>query len=974
LTLPGFWFAAPLALLLCAWTIVLWRRDDGVLSRTRRFISLALRLVILTSLVLVLAGATLVRPVDRQAVIFVVDVSSSMDGVRNAETTFIQGALAARGRDDVAGVVVVGAGALVERGVGALDAIGPFESIVDRSATNLDAGLTLAGALFPAGYRKRVVLLTDGRQTTGDAVAAVRLLSAENVRVDVVGLSSSPGAEASVVAVQAPAAVRAGEKVPLSVTLNSTIAQTAALSIIDDARVLERIPITLPVGVTRATTSLKPLTPGFHRFQVVLDASNDTLAQNNEGQAITNVKGAPHVLVAEGAPGEGAVVAASLRLRHTFVVQESAALIQASPQYLSTFDAVVLVDVPALELDPALVDPGSSPLKAYVGGGGGLVIVGGPQSYGVGGYTDTALDALSPVSMKLPQRADTPSVAVALIVEDLETQTNVNTSKVAAEGVIKLLTPLDQVEVNNAAGTNEYDNGWSVPLQYVRNKGGINGAINAMQPVDPGSYGPALTTALTTLSQAPAKVKHIILVGDGDATDAYQPLIARITAAGITVSTVATGAGTGGPTDYGVMKDIARWGKGTYYQADNVAAIPQIFLKETKQIARTGLVETPFVPEVVSTSPILNGVPGVGLSGYVATTPKAAGEVVLAHFTSHGLDPLLAQWQYGLGRVAAWTSDAQGRWTANLLSTPGGNTLWSNLVSWVLPADSSANLSFSSTLDGATAHLRLVTSNQPYSARATARIDGPTQSSTVALQETAPGVYEGDAQTQGVGAYLVGVRVSGGGRTSATLRTGLVVPYSPEYRNLGLNAPDVHAMASAGAGAVLSLRSARLSFAPNLNGVDADIGLAPWLLVLALLLLPLDVAVRRLLVSPAEALALLTSAARRPARFTLASTAPSPPPSPLATLRTQRASRQERSTPGKTTTPAPPAVAPTLRSATPPVVSPSTPARSPAPSSAPTPARPPVVEQAEPEPRSAPGGDAGTAGRLLDAKRRTRRL
>lgn len=978
MTLPGFWFAAPLALLLCVWTIVLWRRDDSVLSHIRRFVSLAVRLGILAALVLALAGATLVRPVDRQAVIFVVDVSASMAAVQNGENMFVQRALSVRGRDDVVGVVVVGGDALVERGVGTLDAISPFESIVDRSATNLDAGLTLADALFPIGYRKRVVLLTDGRQTTGDAVTAARLLAAENVRVDVVSLSSALGAEASVVAVQAPSAVHGGERLPLSVTIGSTVAQTGALSIIDDARVLERVPITLSVGVTRVTTSLPPLTTGFHRFQVVLDVPNDTITRNNEGQAITNVKGSPRVLVAEGSPGEGDVVAASLRPRHIIVVRESAALIQASPQYLSAFDAVVLVDVPAVELDPALLDPGSSPLKAYVDGGGGLVIVGGPRSYGVGGYSDTALDALSPVSMKLPQRVDTPSVAVALIVENLETDTNVNTSKVAAEGVVKLLTPLDQVEVDNAAGTDEFDNGWSVPLQYVRNKQEIARAIDAMQPVDPMSYRPSLTTALTTLSHASAKIKHIILVGDGDAVDNYQPLIARIRAAGITVSTVATGAGTGGPTDYGVMKDIARWGKGTYYQADNAAMIPQIFLKETKQIARTGLVEAPFMPEVVSSSPILNGVPGVGLGGYVATTPKAAGEVVLAHFTRHGLDPVLAQWQYGLGRVAAWTSDAQGRWTALLISTPGGSALWSNLVSWVLPADSSANLSFSSTLDGTTAHLRLVTSNQPYTARATARIDGPTQSSVVALQETAPGVYEGDARTPSVGAYLIGLRVSNGGRTSSMLRTGLVVPYSAEYRDLGLNLPVVHTMASAGGGGVLPLKSANLSFAHNLPEVDAATALSPWLLVFALLLLPIDVAARRLLVSPAEVMAMLTTLVRRSRRPSVRTTTPSPVLSPLSTLREQRTSRHERPAPGGATVEAsrPLSGLPfTAAFPTHPVVPPSAPSGFPSSASltTPSPEPRPAVEKAEPEKKVVPTDEGGTAGRLLDAKRRNRR-
>src|SRR5437763_4663088 len=127
------------------------------------------------------------------------------------------------------------------------------------------------------------------------------------------------------------------------------------------------------------------------------------------------------------------------------------------------------------------------------------------------GVLDTALDDVLPVSMKLPQRKDTPSVAVALIIEDLETQSNVNTSKVAGEGVIKLLTPADQVAVNDAGGTDSPGGGWAVPMQYVVNKAAIDRAIDTKNPVDPMSYKPALTAAYNALQQQTnARIKHII--------------------------------------------------------------------------------------------------------------------------------------------------------------------------------------------------------------------------------------------------------------------------------------------------------------------------------------------------------------------------------------------------------------------------------------------------------------------------------
>jgi len=996
--LPSLTFTVPLVLLILpvvlGWTAWLWLQDQGNLSRVRHRVALALRLLILTALALVLAGATYQQPETRQATVFVADLSASTAGVQDREAAFIDRALKARGRDDVAAVVAVGGDAQVEQGIARPSGFTAFASLVDRSATDLEAGLNLAGALFPSGYRKRVVLLTDGQQNVGDTLAATRLLHDEGVRLDVVPLAPAGGPEVLVSNVDVPSTLHKGDRVPLTVFLNSTVAQTGTLDVYDDARHVARVPVTLDVGDTRVPVTLPPLGPGFHRLRVVLNAPLDTVAGNDEGEAVTHVRGAPAILVAEGLPGEGDIVAASLRARGMTVVQESAAQVQASAQYLGRFDGVALVDAPALELDPALLDPTASPLRAYVDGGGGLVVIGGPNSYGVGGYTDTALDDLLPVSMRLPQRKDTPAVAVALIIENLETDSNVNISKAAGEGVVRLLTPADRVEVNDANGTDAPGNGWAVPLQYVANKTSIDHAIDAMQPVDPMSYVPSLNAAYNSLSHTNARIKHIILLGDGDATDDYYATIHKIAKAGITISTVATGAGGFGPSNYGVMQDIARWGHGHYYQSDNVANIPQIFLKETKQIARTGLVEAHFTPEYISASPIIAGLPGAPLDGYVATTPKPQGNQVLVHVTKHGLDPILSQWQYGLGRVVAWTSDARGQWTSNIVGSARGNALWANMVSWVLPPDSSPNLSFSASLSGGQAHLTVTTTGLPLDAQVTARIDGPAgpaRSSSLALQPTAPGQYEADVPASATGAYLVGIRARGTGGAAPSLRTSFVVPYAPEYRATGLNSHLVSDAAAAGDGVLMRESAAGQSFADNLAPVYAPLPLTTWLLLLALLLLPFDVAVRRLLVGPAEVReALAALRARRARRLQPAGAgAPMIPmgtaAAPLTTLRARRSTRQDRVATQAASGQQPPAS--TTRPSRTPTMSPPTPRsaerRRPGEAvAAPTPISSTPAPASMPDATTRQGGQGapGTAGaqddtmsRLLEAKRRRRR-
>ena len=984
--LPGLTFSTPILLLLLplvlGWAAWLWLRERGNLSPRRHHLALALRLVIMGALILVLAGATWLQPETRQATIFVADVSASVGSQRDREVAFIAHALRARGREDVAAIVAVGGDALVEQPVAGLSGFAGFQSVVDRGATDLEAGLNLAGALFPVGYRKRVVLLTDGQQNVGDASGAARLLRDEGARLDVVPLVPSTGAEALVEGVDAPPSLRRGARVPLTVHLRSTVTQAAALSIYDGSRLVQSLPVTLSAGTSQVDVSLPALGSGFHGLRVVLQPTIDTVAENNEGDAYTRVLGAPRVLVAEGSPGEGNVVAAALRAKGMLVRQIDAAQVQPSVSYLRQFDAVALVDVPALSLDLTLLDPAASPLRSYVDGGGGLVVIGGPNSYGVGGYTDTALDEVLPVSMKLPQRKDTPSVAVALVIEDLETASNVNISKIAGEGVIKLLTPADQIEVNDASGTDSPNNGWAVPLQYVLNKPAIDRAIDAMNPVDPMSYQPALTAAYNSLRHVKAKIKHIILLGDGDAEDTYYPLVHKIRQAGMTISTVATGGGTGGfGADYATMQNIARWGGGRYYQSDNVDAIPQIFLKETKQIARTGIVEGRFNPEIVNESPIIADLPGVPLDGYVATSPKPAGTIVLTHITKHGLDPILAQWQYGLGRAVAWTSDAQGRWSANLISNGQGNRLWANMVSWVLPPESSPNLAFASSISGGKAHLTVTTNGLPLDAQVTASVVDPQgKAATVTLPPTAPGQYEADVPAVSPGAYLTGIRALVHGRDATTpLRTGFVVPYAPEYRTTGADQHLLNDVTAIGGGTLLN--DPARSFADNVPAVYAPRPLTPLLLLLALLLLPFDVGVRRLLIDAADLRAWLAALRRRPALQP--AMAPAGAAAPLATVRARRATRRERVAASSAQQPAAPTAAASGTQQPAPPIFPADSGAAQAPRTArvATPAAPPrpvaPVREERPAPAAPPAATSSpepsaTASRLLDAKRRRR--
>jgi uncharacterized membrane protein len=820
-----------------------WRRMSLPFPRKQRVFILVNRLILFTLVICALAGTAWAQPVTRQAVVFVADISDSTGTQRTFIEQWIVNALKHKGPDDQVGIVAVGRNALVEQSVSNSIDFSHFESTPDTNYTDIAAGLRLAAAILPTDSLRRIVLLTDGQQNLGDALQEVQLLQQEGIRLDIVPLPNVNGPETRIDGLDAASELRANERFLLHVKLYSTVAQNAILHLYLDRTLLMQLPISVGVGEQEISFPLLAPPPGFHTYRVTLIPAEDTIIQNNEASTFVNVQGPPNVLVIEGSPGEGRNIAAALQATRINVVLGAPSDVPTTLDGLAAYSAVVLADVPAISLGTTRMQV----LQAYVRDlGRGLVVSGGQNSYGVGGYTGTPLEKTLPVTMDIPRHKETPSVAVVLIVESLESDMAINISKEAAKGVINLLTPHDQVGISSAYGD------LTIPMQYVTNKAAINHAIDAMNPNDPGSYLPDLQNAEKVLLHTNAQIKHVILLGDGDAYDNYLQQALKMASEHITISTVATNATS--PEDVLAMQRIAAWGKGRFYEANDPTTIPQILLKETRQVSRQAIVEEPFIPAIVATHPILTGIGSLSeLDGYVATTPKPTGQLVLVSAKD---DPVLATWQYGLGRVAAWTSDAAGLWTTHWLTWTDAARWWANLVTWTLPSPDSA-LDVNTATVGGTAHITVdlppgTSAPAGSQQQVQATITAPDLSrESVTLQPTAPARWEGDFPTDQVGAYLLHVTwqatANGQGASSQlTTTTGMVVPYSPEYRTQGTNARFLTLLAQADGGALLRPNDTAASFAPNLPPASAAIPITFLLLTLAALLLPLDIAARRL--------------------------------------------------------------------------------------------------------------------------------
>src|SRR5947209_4480760 len=532
-------FEQPLLLLLlvpvCILVYLAWRNMALPFPRGQRRLILACRLALFTLIICALAGAAWSQPVSRQSVVFVGDISASTGTQKAFIEQWITSALKHKGPEDQVGIVAVGRNALVEQSVKTQIDFTRFESAPDTNYTDLAAGLRLAAAVLPTDTQRRIVLLSDGQQNLGDALQEAQLLQQEGIRLDIVPLPTINSAEARIDGLNAPTELHTNERFLLHAQLFSTVAQLATIRLYLDQTLLLQLPTHLVVGSQEMDFQLLAPPPGFHTFRVTLEAAQDTILANNEASAFVNVQGPPHVLVIEGTPGEAHNIIAALQATKIQVTVGTPNDVPTTLDGLAGYSSVILANVPAISLGTARMQT----LQAYVRDlGRGLVVSGGESSYGVGGYAGTPLEQTLPVSMNIPQHKDTPSIAVVLIVENLEDDTGINISKEAAKGVVGLLTPRDQVAISAGCGT------FVSAMQHVTNRGAIDQVIDAMQPCDPESYLPDITNAETVLHGTNAKLQHVILLGDGDTFENGQlnTQLLRMASEHITVSTVATNA------------------------------------------------------------------------------------------------------------------------------------------------------------------------------------------------------------------------------------------------------------------------------------------------------------------------------------------------------------------------------------------------------------------------------------------------
>ncbi|MDP9468527.1 MAG: VWA domain-containing protein, partial [Chloroflexota bacterium] len=840
-----------------------WWAASRTLPRARRIASLVIRLVLVGCIVASLAGARLALPSDRLSVVFLVDASASMlDATREELLAFAKEAVRQIPEGDTAGVVVFGANALVDRLPSGLDELQTPGSVPVVGATDIAAAVRLGTAIFPAGTQQRLVLLSDGNDTGGQAEQAILSAAEQGVRLDVVLPGGDTYPEALVDGVDAPSGARVGETVDVTVRVRSTVATAATLRLLADGATVATRQLSLRPGTISVTFSLKADEPGFHVFRAVLEPLQDHFTENNAADAYVLVTGEPQVLLATDDAARAADLVAALATARQHVTVVPAGGVPSSIATLAGYDAVVLDNISAAQLGTAAM----ASLQVYVRDlGKGLVMLGGRNSFGAGGYLNSTLEEVLPVYMTVRDRERSPDVALVAVVDKSGSMADCHCTSdqqgsgsgtrgfekvdIAKEAILRAadaLSPTDQL------GVVAFDESahWAVqtgPIDLI----GLQNSLGFRADGQTNIYA-GLKAAYDDLVRNPAKLRHIILITDGwSQSGAYDALLADMRAAGITLSTIGTG---GGSAD--ILRRLAEQSGGRYYEANDATRIPDIFLKETIRTAGENIVEETFQPVPSSASEILRGLDAgrlPNLLGYNATTAKGTATVAL--LTARD-DPLLAQWQYGLGRAVAWTSDTRQQWASQWIGTTEFGTLTAQLVAWTLPPqdEQGIDVRFSPGRDG---ELNVeVTSLTDDGAprnfyRTVLRLVAPDlEPLQTVLTQVGPGRYAGSIRADDPGAYLVRVAQTREGADAANRTLGLVSPAAEEFRRLGVDADALSRFATNGQGREIQLdptdtELVKQVWSHDIRAAAFPTPIWPWLLLLAMILVPIDVGVRR---------------------------------------------------------------------------------------------------------------------------------
>lgn len=845
-------FDKPLFLLVWLLIPVLWlmmRRSflQGSARRQRWLIGAA-RSVVVLALGFALAAPRLLRQSDQVNTLFCLDVSESVGREQIAAAQeFMRQSLPNMDADDQAGFIVFGKHPSLEISLSSDFEPRPIRSDVNTNFTNIREALQFAIGKLPSQGKNKIVLFSDGHENMQRAVDMAHLAASLGIAIDPVPLESWFGqGEVFLQKLETPDAAALETPFEIRIVVMSSVEQQGELVLLRNDALLATQSVALQPGKNVVVFADTLTEPGLFLYKAVVNVPNDLFFQNNEGLSFTKGTRKAHILYLSG-ESSADPLALALTAQGVQLVRKQLPELSGSIYDLLEYNAIILNNVSGQHSSFTIMEN----IETYVRDmGGGLVMIGGDQSFGAGGYKKTPIEETLPVFMDAPTDLKFSALCLVFVIDKSSSMTTrydgkskLEMAKIAAFSSIEMLNPTDRVGI--LAFDSQFT--WIVPIMNAMYRQEIADRLTQIKEGGGTILYPALEDAFNILQGVDAARKHIIVLSDGMTDEAdFETLVTSMSAAQISVSTVSIGTGA----DLELMRSIARWGNGRSYYTDDPSTIPRIFTGETQIVSKELISEKPFQPAIIMLHEILQGIRTENLPplyGQVITYPKPGANVLLN--TPQG--PLLAAWQYGLGRSVAFTSDLTTRWGQEWVQWDQYGQFAAQMVKWAQRKDTPRQYAVAIERSGEQGELTVdvtdaqnqFVNNLDLRANLLAPSD---QSQTIALTQIAPGRYQTTFPAEEIGDYYLGVFAENDEEAGQPQVFGFAISYTDEFTTTGVNIAALEQLAALTNGKMLSLDAVpQKLFTVQTEITRAGQPLWPLAVIAFLLLLLGDVALRK---------------------------------------------------------------------------------------------------------------------------------
>ena len=825
---------------------LLWKSSRASASAEIRISSLILRTLAALLLLAGLAGISLDSDSDGLSIVVLRDLSESVSRLEtDAVLDQISKRLGTLTVPDQVALISFGAEPAMEQGFSLKLGSGKPVSL-NQNVTDIGAAFRYASSFLTANGGsggKRIILLSDGNPTEGDAIREARNLAAAGISVDVWPIIYDRFNEVLVESVSAPQEVEPGQTFEVDAVIESTVQTKTTVLIREAGEVLSLQEIDLEVGKNRISF---PVVSGVgqRRFQVQIEPADgsDSILLNNSGSVMVSSRENSKVLIVS-ANGDSPI-AGYLEGSQILVQQMTASELSPVVTDYTSYSSVILDNVSYFSVRKEVAQL----LEGLVHSNGvGLLMVGGRDSFGAGGWKGTPVEEALPVTMDIRQRKVIPNGALAIVLHTCEFPQGNLWARQISLSALEALTPKDYF------GLLIYKNGvdgWGIPMTPVADKSAIAARINTMSPEDMLLFQPSMQLAYDGLMASDAKSRHAIIISDGDPTPPAKLLLKQYADQQIKVSTICIQPHSGEFPEL-VLRNIASETGGRFYRMDDPTQLPRIFFREALQVRKNLIDESTFQPALRESADPVQGITGFpAIDGVVLTTIKPLATQILINDEE---DPLLALHRHGIGVTGAFTSDSGNRWSTAWAGWEGNSKFWAQLVRSISRPEETDALQAVTRVDGRGGVILIDAIDEAGQfvdgLDLSGSVLGPDlKTKSIEVRQDGPGRYLGNFPVRQRGDYLVTIEGSMPDGSNANMTRTFSVGYPAEFRTLSSDEEFLGSIAMESGGRVIESETDLLERAEFQN--SSQIPLWPLLTRWALILFFMDILIRRIHFGP----------------------------------------------------------------------------------------------------------------------------